>query len=189
MASRAPASAPSGLLLRLPPGLHAALRAAAEAAGLSLNEYCVRRLAAPGGFFAIDPDAAAAVERAADLVGDRLVAVVVYGSWPAGQAVASSDVDLLVAVDQAVALTRALYRRWDDAPVRWRGRLVDPHFVHVPAEGDPVSPLWAEVAVTGMVLFERDDRVSRHLMRARQGIAEGRLVRRIAHGQPYWVSA
>lgn len=182
-------TASSGLLLRLPAGLHAALRAAAEAASLSLNEYCVRRLAAPGGFLATNRDAAAAVERAADLVGEHLVAVVVYGSWPAGQAAVSSDVDLLVVVDKDVALTRALYRQWDDAPVHWQGRLVDPHFVHVPAESDPVSALWAEVAVTGMVLFERDDRVSRHLIRARQGIAEGRLVRRLAHGQPYWVSA
>jgi hypothetical protein len=46
-----------------------------------------------------------------------------------------------------------------------------------------------EVAVSGMVLFERDGRVSTHLVRVRGDIAEGRLVRRIAHGQPYWTSA
>jgi hypothetical protein len=40
---------PSGkFVLRIEPGLHAALRAAAEVAGLSLNEYCARKLAAPG---------------------------------------------------------------------------------------------------------------------------------------------
>jgi len=34
-------------LLRISPGLHAALREAATAQGLSLNDYCARKLAAP----------------------------------------------------------------------------------------------------------------------------------------------
>ena len=62
------------------------------------------------------------------------------------------------------------------------------------ATGGPERPrvaggFWAEVAVDGIVLFERDWRLSTHLARVRRAIAERRLVRRLAHGQPYWTEA
>jgi hypothetical protein len=66
---------------------------------------------------------------------------------------------------------------------------VDPHFAHVPRADDAPSAAWAEAAVGGVVLFERDDRVSKHLVRVRTAVAEGRFVRRVAHGQPYWTEA
>jgi predicted nucleotidyltransferase len=175
-------------VLRLPPALHGALQAAARATGLSLNEYCVRRLAVGGPGLVADEHAAAIVTAAAALVGDALVAVVVYGSWARGEAAAGSDVDVLVVVEPRVALTRALYRKWDESPVRWRGRTIDPHFVHPP--GDRVAGgVWGEVAVDGVVLFERDWRLSAELARIRRDIAAGRLVRRFVHGQPYWTAA
>ena len=58
--------------MRLKPGLHAALRSAAAAAGVSLNNYCARKLAAPMGPLAALRGGAAIVERAADLFGDDL---------------------------------------------------------------------------------------------------------------------
>jgi len=45
------------------------------------------------------------------------------------------------------------------------------------------------VAVDGIVLFERELRISSALVRTRRDIAAGRLVRRIVHGQPYWTAA
>jgi hypothetical protein len=36
------------------------------------------------------------------------------------------------------------------------------------------------------VLFERDFRISSKLVQVRHDIVSGRIVRRIAHGQPYW---
>lgn len=177
---------PSGrFVLRLPVPLHAALQAASRAAGLSLNEYCVRRLATPGAALSIGPDAAAIVARAAELTREALVAVVVYGSWARGETTPGSDVDVLIVVEPRLALTRSLYRKWDEADVRWQGRVVDPHFVHLPA-GEFSGGVWGEVAVDGVVLFERDLRLSAQLVRIRREIAAGRLVRRLAHGQPYW---
>ena len=38
----------------------------------------------------------------------------------------------------------------------------------------------------GVVVFERGLRLSARLARVRRDIAAGHLVRRIAHGQPYW---
>jgi hypothetical protein len=49
--------------------------------------------------------------------------------------------------------------------------------------------VWGEVAVDGVVLYERGLDVSADLARIRREIAAGRLVRRTAHGQPYWTSA
>ena len=176
-------------LFRLPAGLHAALQTAARAARLSLNEYCTRRLAAPTTRLSVSEDAVRAVSAAANLLGDNLVSVVLYGSWPAGHAAASSDVNLLVVVERSMGLTRGLYKRWDQRPITWNDRLVDPHFAHVPRRDEDPTALWAEVAVSGVVLFERDDRVSTHLVRVRSAIAEGKLVPKIFHGQAYWTVA
>ena len=55
---------------------------------------------------------------------------------------------------------------------------------------DPVTGgVWGEVAIDGIVLFERDWRLSADLARIRRDIAAGRLVRRLVHGQPYWTVA
>lgn len=183
---RARRSQASGrFVLRLDPGLHAALRRAALEAGVSLNDYCTQKLAAPGNPAAV-AGATAVVERAAALFGADLVAVVAYGSWARGEALATSDVDVLVVVEPSAPITRELYRRWDADPLTLDGRPVEPHFVHLPSPDDPPTGLWAEAAIDGIVLFERGMRVSARLAQTRRDIAAGRLVRRIVHGQPYW---
>jgi predicted nucleotidyltransferase len=176
-------------LLRLPPGLHDALREAAAAAGLSLNDYCVRKLATRGGDPTAVPSAAATVKRAAAVLGEGLVGLVAYGSWTRGETADASDVDVLVVVDTNVSVTRALYRGWDEAPVVWDGRPVDPHFVRLPRADARVGGVWAEAAIDGIVLFERNLEVSTRLIRVRRDIVAGRLVRRVVHGQPYWAEA
>jgi predicted nucleotidyltransferase len=169
--------------------LHAALRQAARAAGVSLNDYCVRKLALPSGNFAGARGATAVVERAAELFGGALLAVVAYGSWTRNEATAGSDVDVLVVLDASAPLTRALYRRWDTEPLTWDGRAVEPHFVRFRGREESASGLWAEAAIDGIVLFERGLQVSRRLAEIRRDVLAGRLVRRTAHGQPYWSEA
>ncbi len=180
-------SLPSGrFVLRIDPKLHAFLRAAAEESGLSLNEYCARKLAAPGS--SVSGPAVEAMERAVDVLGGALLGVVAFGSWARDEMVERSDVDLLLVVEERTSLTRDLYRKWDaGARLRWDGHPVEPHFVHPPDPEERVSGLWAEAAVEGVILFERDLRLSRRLAEIRRRIAEGRLVRRDASGQPYWV--
>jgi predicted nucleotidyltransferase len=183
--ARKPREASGRFVLRLAPSLHAMLRAAARDAGLSLNEYCARKLAGRGGAAEIDEHALRAVQRAATQLGSDLLAVVAIGSWARGEPSDGSDVDLLVVVAPRLELTRDLYRAWDEDPLRWGERPVDVHFVHPPGEDLP-GGLWAEAAVDGVVLFERGFALSARLARVRRAIAEGRLVRRFAHGQPYW---
>ncbi|MBM4270347.1 MAG: toxin-antitoxin system HicB family antitoxin [Deltaproteobacteria bacterium] len=186
MAKASKRRASGRFLLRISPGLHAARRAAARASKVSLNDYCGRKLAAPIGGLAALPSAGAVIERAAGVCGAGLVGVVVYGSWARGEATRSSDVDVLVVLERETSPSRALYRAWDEEPVTWDERPVEPHFVCLPAPSERISGLWAEVATDGIVLLEQDLRISEYLARVRREIVAGRMIRRFSHGQPYW---
>ncbi len=182
---------PSGrFLLRIPPALHAALRDAATEAGISLNEACMRRLATGSHLGAPETGA---VLRAHSLLGRDLLGVVAYGSWARGDLRDDSDVDLLVIAAPSVPLTRALYRDWDrqdsEGPLEWESHPVEVHVAHLPGPGDRISALWAEVALDGIVLFERRYDVSRALTGIRRRILAGEVARREVHGHPYWVEA
>lgn len=179
------ARAPSGrFVLRVPPAVHGILRSAAARAGLSLNDYCVRKLVAPGvvetGLFEV-------VERTTAQFGESLVGIVVFGSWARDELTEGSDVDLLVVVDPAVRIVRSLYRPWDESPLTWEDRPVEVHLVHLPELEETPSGLWAEAALEGLVLFERGFEISRRLVDVRKRIVGGEVARREAHGQPYWV--
>jgi len=165
------------------------LRGAAAAAGLSLNDYCAKKLAAPVWNLSAVDSAATAVARAGTLFGDQLVAVAVFGSWARQETSAGSDVDLLVVIDPAVDITRGLYRRWDVTPTTWDGHQVEPHFVQLPRPNLVVAGLWAELALDGIVLFERGLVLSIRLAQIRRDMLAGRIVRRMVHGQPYWTEA
>lgn len=181
------ARAASGrFLLRLPPGLHSALREAARGAGLSLNDYCVRRLSAadPGQ---VRKGLGVAVEQAAEIAGSALAGLAVFGSWARGDEGPESDIDLLIVVDSGFALTREAYRRWDDqGRIEVDGHSVEPHFVRLPGSEERLAGIWGEVAIDGIVLFERGFVLSRRLADVRRAIVSGRVERRVVHGQPYW---
>ncbi len=171
----------------MPSELHATLRKAAREAGTSLNDHCLRKLVLPDR--SVPEAAAVVVQRANAIAGSNLVGVMVFGSWARGGATESSDVDVLIVVDSDRQITRDLYREWDMTPLRWEDRAVEPHFVRLPEADDRVSGLWAEVAIDGMVLFERDFYLSRRLAALRGRIAAGDVVRRWSNGHPYWIAA
>jgi hypothetical protein len=178
---------PSGrFLLRIDPGLHALLKTAARELDVSLNDYCARKLAFPVDAAALAGDGPAVVSRAVGLYSPHLIGVVVFGSWARGDATDGSDVDLLVVLDPRLPLTRSLYSAWDEEPGAWDGRPVEVHLAHLPNRREGPSGIWAEVALDGLVIYERGRRVSAYLGDVRRDIAAGRLVRRVAQGQPYW---
>jgi predicted nucleotidyltransferase len=161
------------------------LRQQAEAEGVSLNEYCVRRLDTPAA------SAGAADEFIGDAIemfGAALVGVVEYGSLMRDEAGPESDADFLLVLDRSQMITRDLYRQWDALSHSVAGRRVDAHFTHIPNQPTR-GGIWAEAAVDGRVLFERDLAVSRALVAIRRDIADGRLKRRTVHGQSYWTAA
>ncbi len=177
------------LLLRLPVELHGMVQSSAKAAALSVNEYCVRRLAAPGPSLAPAGPWLDVVTRSARMFGTQLVGVIAHGSWARNDAGSESDIDALVVVDRSVPLVRATYSTWDADPLTWEGRTVDVHFVHLPDEGSGLSALWYEASVEGLVIHERTGELSAQLLAARQVIAAGRVVRKVVQGQPYWTAA
>jgi predicted nucleotidyltransferase len=181
---RAARGASGRFVVRIPPGLHESLRRAAAEAHLSLNEYCVRKLAASGS---LEEPIFEVVERAAEQFGARLVGLVAFGSWARGDLTDESDVDLLVVVEQSVAIVRPLYRPWDEHRLSWDGRPVEVHIVHLPEPGETPRGFWAEAALEGIVLFERGLTLSRRLVEIRRRVAAGEISRRHAHGRAYWV--
>lgn len=115
--------------------------------------------------------------------------VIAFGSWARDEMSDGSDVDVLVVVDPELEITRALYREWETEPLEWESRLVDAHFVRLPERGARISGLWAEAAVEGVILYDRDLSIARRLVEIRRRIVAGEIVRREMHGQPYWVEA
>lgn len=151
---------------------------------MSMNEYCVQRISSP----ASDGDAGPVIADAEAMFGRDLVGVIEYGSVARGEAAVDSDTDLLLVLDRRVPLTRDLYRQWD-AQTRIAGqRAVDAHFTYLPVNRT-TGGIWAEAAIDGRVLFERDCLVSTALSSIRNDIADGRLCRRSVHGQTYWTAA
>lgn len=186
--ARAPASspAPSGrFVLRLDSDLHARLRDEAQRAGLSLNAYCARKLALPAS--AVTPAAVTVLQHVSRVAGDALLALILHGSWARDRQADASDVDVAIVLAPDADVTRALYSRWEADPPHWEGRPLDPHFLRLPDPGAAATGLWAELAVHGITLYDRDLGTSRWLAEVRARIAEGRLERRMAHGQPYWL--
>jgi len=179
---------PSGrFVLRIDPELHAVLRRSAASAGLSLNEYCATRLASRHPVDAGPADEV--LRRATTLFGDNLVGLVVFGSWARDELAEGSDVDLLVVLGGEIGIRRELYERWDNEPLTWSGRSIEPHFAHLPDPAGSVSGFWAEIAVDGIILVERNYEISRSLASVRRRIAAGEIVRRWVHGHPYWTEA
>ena len=191
MATVRPNSRPpvARVLLRLPTGVHRALTDAAMAEGLSFNEFCVRRLRAPAQVGDMSVVRSLVVDRARAAVGDRLLGIVVLGSWARGRAAANSDIDVLIVIDADVPLTRDIYRAWDRMPLTYDGRAIDAHFVHPSGDGTSPTSLWCEAAVDGLVWYDRDGGLATRLAEVRRAIAEGRVVRGSVHGQPYWKGA
>lgn len=177
------------VLLRLPADLHLTLVKAATDLDLSFNEFCVRRLQAPSDAHGLSVVRSLVVSRARATFGDRLLGVLVLGSWARGEAAATSDIDVLVVIDPVTTLTRDLYRAWDLDPLTFEGRAIDVHFAHPLAAGTAPTAVWCEAAVDGVVWYDRTGAIAIRLGEVRRAIAEGRVVRAVAHGQPYWKGA
>lgn len=177
------------VLLRLPASLHRTLAKSAADLDLSFNELCVRRLSAPADSSGLSAVRLLVVSRARAVFGDRLLGVLVLGSWGRGEAAATSDIDVLIVIAPDTPLTRELYREWDREPLVFDGRAIDAHFAHPPAAGATPTAVWCEAAVDGLVWHDDTGIIATRLGEVRRTIAEGRVVRAFAHGQPYWKGA
>lgn len=177
-------------LLRVGRDLHERLAAEARDLGLSLNEHCVRRLSgkAVGDRLAPLGLDGAFLERMVAAFPRQPLAVVLFGSMARGDHGTGSDVDLLVVFERDVRITRSLYGSFDEAvDVSGFRHPPNPHLVALPRDAESCGGLWVEVAMDGLVLWERGTAVSAFLGALRDRVAAGALRRRTAYGHAYWV--
>lgn len=127
------------------------------------------------------------VEHLEQTLGDRLDAVVLFGSRARGEARTDSDWDLLIVVE---GLPRSPLKRW-----RWWVSVVPLEkregispLLRTPEEWYArVTPLTAEIAYDGRVLYDAAGRMRRYLTRVRDALASLGLERQNVDNMPIWV--
>lgn len=192
---------PSGtFVVRISPGLHRSLRDLAAKRGQSLNRLCAEafeRAVCPTIGAESRPAAGTGTplkllaDECIRVFGKDLLGVVLFGSVARGEAFPGSDLDILLVMDRCRPIHRDLYSRWEEAlssfTERSSPRDVGPHFSHLPGSPRQAGSLWLEIAIDGIVLWERAGEVSAALRDLRAHIAGGEIRRRVRHGHPYWV--
>ena len=177
----------SNILLRTEPSVHKRLLQEAKLQDLSLHELCLRRVLLPTSLVSSQFDfLRTPVVEAARILGQALLGAVLYGSQARSDSRTTSDWDLLLVLDPKVPINRALYRRWD-LEAQGVDERMEIHFAHLPEMSSIATGFWAEIALDGMVLYDAEFRIARHLSRVRQEIVSGLITRKVVHGQPYWV--
>ena len=177
-------------MLRVGPDLHARLSTEAARQGFSLNAYCVRKLSGEAGVdrwsrLGLDREF---IEKILRIFSSEPIAVVLFGSFARNSQGDTSDIDLLVVFRSDTPPTRAMYRLFDEKIDTSGFRYpVNPHLVSLPENPADCGSLWLETALDGIVLFEEGHATSLLLKKVRDLITSGRVVRRFAYGQPYWV--
>jgi hypothetical protein len=179
-------------VLRLTPELHFRLKQLSGLEKISLNEFCIKTLlsglknqGAPHESPGVPSSLLKSIQKK---WSDDLLGIALFGSRARGDAVESSDVDLLLVLRSDTLIQRSLYHQWDDLFENWPTKIISrysPQFVKLPA-ADQAGSLWYEVALDGIVLWEKDGILSAFLRELRTAMAEGKMTRKIAHGQPYW---
>lgn len=151
---------------------------------MSLNTYCVEALASSSAVGLGEH-----LRRCVDAFGMAVDGVVLFGSVARGEAMDTSDADVLIVLRPGSRIVRGLYSRWDaidGGKAEIEGFPVNPLFAVRPMEGEDVGSLWYEVARDGVVLWERGTVVRRTLVRLRQQILDGVVERRGEGSQAYW---
>ena len=181
------AKSTANILLRSGPALHKRLTEEAKSRAISLHELCLRRLTTPSSLDATEFDfLRMPVVQAAQLFGSHFLGAVLYGSQARGEGRSSSDWDLLLVLSPKKTINRALYRHWDEACSELDERL-ETHFVNLPSKTSTATGFWSEIAIDGIVLYDADFQLGHHLTQVRGDILSGRIVRKVANGQSYWV--
>lgn len=171
-------------VLRVTPALHKALSESASAQGLSLNQYIADQLA----FKKASPsENELLIQQLRQLFSKKLIGVVLFGSTARGDNKSTSDLDLLIVLDDTVAITRDLYRLWSDAIENKVSSPYSPQLTHLPKNLNQVTSLWLEAALEGEIFFERDALLRRTIFKIKNKIAAGEYKRKISYGHHYWV--
>ena len=119
-------------------------------------------------------------------LGDRLVSLALFGSRARGDAQESSDYDLfIVARDLPAKLwDRQLFLRKPLKPFKESFSVI----AKSPEEFEAALPsLYLDLAVDGIILFDRDDYIAAKFRRIRELIAQAGLRRERIDGELMWL--
>jgi predicted nucleotidyltransferase len=115
--------------------------------------------------------------------GEAFKGLLLFGSRARGDAHDTSDSDLLLVVDNEVRIERSLYRAWDQ-------RLPDQislHISHLPQLAEDAGSLWLECALDARILSDPSGEIAALLSKIKEYITSGKVVRKVVHGQGFWV--
>jgi hypothetical protein len=173
-------------ILRSSLELREALKTQARERGVSFNQFCIQTLASSLSSSPLPAPYAVLVAQIKECYAIySLIGIVLYGSQARGEAHDNSDCDILLVCASSQAITRSLYRLWDDSFSQQFPK-VQISIVSLPKESNAFTPLWAAVAVDAIILWEESWLISRYLISIRQAIASAVYTRIKTHGQFYW---
>ena len=174
----------SKVLLRLPEELHSRVKALAARRSMSVNALLVDAIERGLSLAATDTVENRVVKKAREDFQDALIGVLLFGSRARGDAHDTSDTDLLIVVSSNVRIERSLYRSWD---LSLPDNIVV-HIAHLPTTAEGAGSLWLECALDARVLFDPSGMLRRRLMEIKEAILSGKYVRKMTHGQGFWVT-
>lgn len=184
-------------LARMPIQLFNALRQHAGAQEESINSALVQLLEKALQTEALSikvtlaPALARALRSVKQLFGAELLGVVLFGSTARGEDRPGSDVDILLVLNSKRQLNRELYDQVYASLLESDKDKAAPHLslhlINLPENDTAVDGFLLEVALEGIVLFERDFLVSRFFIKLRKMITVGYFVRETLYGHPYWI--
>lgn len=126
-------------------------------------------------------------------LGKNIEAIILFGSVAKSISTASSDYDLLIVMAEDVEIKRSLYRTWDQEVVpsltfeMTNGKPTSPHFVNLKSDISEIHGLWLEVAISGKTLWMKNSKTDKLINKIRLAISQNEFMRKLSHGQPYWV--
>jgi predicted nucleotidyltransferase len=168
-------------IVRIDPKLHARYQTLARRRKISLNQLVAETLAQAS------PRAEKFALAVSQAYGASILGILIFGSEVRGEALASSDIDILVVLENSRKVERELYRIWDREVESKLGERYSPQFSHMPTDLRAAGGIWLEVALEGEVISDPKGVVRTTLSQLRQLISSGHYRRKIAHGHPYWV--
>lgn len=176
-------SSHSKILLRLPKALHDAVKMRAAAAQVSINKL-LERYIARGIADQVDNDAATLViDEARRDFGDSFKGLLLFGSRARGDSHDTSDTDLLLVLADDIRIERSLYRHWDQILPEH----ISLQITHLPSSAEDAGSLWLECALDARILSDPSGEIASFLSKAKGYITSGHVVRRVVHGQGFWV--
>ena len=173
----------SRILLRLTKPLHDAVKARAAREGLSVNSLLGRIISQGIAHPLADGITESIIQRARHEYGNQVIGLLLFGSQARGDQHERSDTDLLLVVSEELRIERSMYRAWDAL----LPECISLHIGHLPHTPSDAGSLWLECALDARILFDPTGAIKNTLSAVRDFITSGAVVRRVTHGQGYWV--